>query len=177
MYLNSDDLLQDDAEVFTGSCAWGIAAESVSNVFPDEESWPNKYICPSSSFIRRSHLLYDTNLLHEQVGPRSRKTEAGRTRDRKILTWGAPTDDVHRRQICPVQLGDIPHVDHVGEMMFCHPDRERFDLAGPYRRDAIAHRSQRKAANPIKQRGHRQLYISMVHCGASSCSSGAAALL
>ncbi len=86
MYLNSDDLLQDDAEVLAGGSAWGLAAECVPDVFPDEESWPNKFICPSSSFIRRSHLLHDTDLFHEQVGPRPRKTEVGRAGDRDILT-------------------------------------------------------------------------------------------
>ena len=48
-----------------------------------------------------------------------------------ILARAAAADHVHRRQLRPVQFGDVPHMDHVGEMVFRYFDGKGFDLAGP----------------------------------------------
>lgn len=79
-YFNSDDLLQDGAEILPAG-----AAECEWHVFPHEESWPNKLICPASSLICRSHLLYHTNLLHEKAGPLASQAPVRGTRDREVL--------------------------------------------------------------------------------------------
>lgn len=80
-YFNADDLLQDGAEILPAG-----AAECEGYVFPHEESWPNNLICPSSSLICCSHLLYHTNLLHEQAGPLARQPQVCRIGYREILT-------------------------------------------------------------------------------------------
>lgn len=157
-YFNAHDLLQDGPEVLPL-----VTAEGEGHIFPDEKSGPNKLTCPSSSFICRSHLLHDTDLLHEQAGPLARQTQVGGIGYGEILTRAATADDVHRRQQGPVQPGDVPHMEHVGEVVFCHPDGERLNLAGPDRYNAIAHRRQGETANAIEERGHRQI-ISVFHC-------------
>ena len=74
-------------------------------------------------------------------------------------------------------MGDIPHMDHVGKVVFGHFDGEGFDLTGPQGRDAAADRRQREAANPIEEGAHRQHCIPS-GCGrASSRSNGSAVLL
>ena len=148
--INFADLLEDDPEVLP---LRGARAEGAGHVFPREESRSNKTSCSPSLHICRSHLLYDANLFHKKAGtgPRKPGTGSGHT---KILTRAAPADDVHWGQFGPVQLGDVPHVDHVGEAFFGHPDGERLDFAGPNGGDAVAHRSQRKAADPVEQAPH-----------------------
>ncbi len=74
-------------------CA-GIGA---GDVFPYAESWPNSVICPAKALIRISHLLYDSDLLHEEPG--ALPGESGScSRDGKILTGAAAADDVHGRE-------------------------------------------------------------------------------
>jgi len=99
-------------------------------------------------------------LLHEQAAPLARESGAFACHT-KVLTRAAACDDVHRRQLRPIQPGYIPDMEQVGESVFRHLDGKRFDLAGPYRRDAMAYGCQRKAADPIEQtaqldhHGHR----------------------
>ena len=68
MVLNSDDFFQDDAEVLPFGAAGGRAAEHAPNIFPHEVPWSYKLTCSSNSFILRSHLLYNTDLMHKKAG-------------------------------------------------------------------------------------------------------------
>ena len=68
-----------------------------------------------------------------------------------ILARAAPADDIHRRQLRPVQSGDVPNVEHLREMMLRYLDGEGLNLAGPQRSDALTHGGQREAANAVKQ--------------------------
>ena len=95
------------------------------------------------------HLLCDTDLFHEKAGTSARQTISGPGYT-EVLAWTAPADDVHRGQLRPVQLGDISHMDHAGEVLFGHLDGELLDLAGPDWGDAVAYRRQRKTADPVK---------------------------
>ena len=51
-------------------------------------------------------------------------------------------------------------MEHIGEVMFGHFDGKGFDLACPQRYDAISHRCQREAPNPIEQASHGQHSVS-----------------
>ena len=123
-------------------------------------------------YICRSHLLYDADLFHKQAGTGPREAGTG-ARHAEILARAAPADDVHRGQLGPVQLRDIPHVDHIGEVFLGHPDGERLNLAGPYRDDPIAHRRQREAADSIEQGAQGQHGASRTGPGGWPCSSSA----
>ncbi len=149
---NFTDLLEDDPEVLP---LWGARTECSWHIFPCEEAGSNKTSCSPSVYICRSHLLYNADLFHKQAGTGPRETGTG-SRHAEILARAAPADNIHRGQLGPVQLGDIPHMDHAGEVFLGHADRERLDLAGPDGSDSIAHRRQRKAADPVKQGAHGQ---------------------
>ncbi len=88
-------------------------------------------------------------MFHKKPGTGPCEAGTG-TGNAKILAWAATADDVHRGQVGPVQFGDIPHMDHAGEVLFGHLDGERLDLAGPDGGDPVAHRRQREAADPIE---------------------------
>ena len=148
MDFNLDDLLEDDPEVRASRVT---AAERSRHVLPAEPSGANRLACPPSSYIRIPHLLGHPDLLQKQPGPRAGQTGAGAGRHGQVLARAAPADDVHRRQLRPVQQGDVPHVEHLREMIFCHLDGEGLNLAGPQRSDTVPRRSQRKAANAVKQ--------------------------
>ena len=47
-------------------------------------------------------------------------------------------------------------MSHVGELRFRDFDGERLDFRCPQGRDPVPHRSQRKAADAVKQAAHRQ---------------------
>jgi hypothetical protein len=55
-----DGFFEDGAEV----CPF-VAAEGSGDVFPDHESGSNMDACPSITNVTLSHLLYDSDLLHE----------------------------------------------------------------------------------------------------------------
>ena len=148
---NFADLLEDDPEVLP---LRGARAEGSGHVFPCEEARSNKTSCSPSLHICRSHLLNNANLFHKKAGTGPRKPGTGSSHA-EVLTRAAPADDVHRGQFGPVQLGDVPHMDHVGEALPGHPDGERLDLTGPNGRDPIAYRRQRKAADSVKQTSKR----------------------
>ena len=79
-----------------------------------------------------------------------------------ILARAAPADDIHRRQLRPVQSGDVPNVEHLREMMLRYLDGEGLNLAGPQRSDALTHGGQREAANAVKQASHRRHMLRIV---------------
>ena len=161
---NFTDLLEDDPEVLP---LWGARAECSWHIFPCEEAGSNKTSCSPSVYIRRSHLLYNADLFHKQAGTGPCETGTGASYA-QVLTRAAPADDVHRGQFGPVQLGDIPHMDHVGEMFLGHADRERLNLAGPDGGDPIAHRRQGEAADAVEEGTHGQHGASMA--GPGGCS-------
>ena len=47
-------------------------------------------------------------------------------------------------------------MDHVWESELRYLNRKGFDLTGPYRGNAVMHRSQRETADSIKQTAHGQ---------------------
>ena len=146
--LDTDDFLDDRPEVLTV-----CGAEGSGDIFPNEVSRSNKVSWYVSLFIGFSHLLYNADLVHKKTGALSGKagTLAGHT---KILARAAAADYIHRRQLCSVQLCDIPHMDHIGESQFCHLNGKRFDFTCPYRHDTVMDRSQWKASDSIKKASH-----------------------
>ncbi len=153
--INFTDFLEDDPEVLAFRRP---RAERPRHIFPRQESWANRHTCPSSLYICRSHLLYDAYLFHKKPGTCSREARTG-PGHAEILTRAASADDVHRGQLCPIQLGDVPYVEHIGEVFFRHLDGERLDLAGPDGGDAVAHRRQREPADPIEEGAHGQRFF------------------
>ena len=89
-------------------------------------------------------------MLHKKAGAGARQT-GSRPGNTEILARGASADDIHGRQFRPVQLGDVPHMEHVGEVMLCHLNGKGFDFACPDRLDARPDRSEGEAANPIEK--------------------------
>ena len=67
-----------------------------------------------------------------------------------ILTRAAPTYDIYWWQLRTIEFCDIPDMNHIGEAQLGHLDRKGFNFARPHRSDAISHRRQRKAADPIE---------------------------
>ena len=57
---------------------------------------------------------------------------------------------------------------HVWEAEFRYLNGKGFDLTGPYRGNAVMHRSQRETADSIKQTAHRQHKLRIVHFRAST---------
>ena len=72
----------------------------------------------------------------------------------------------------PAQLGDVPLVIYAGETPLCHFHRERFDLTGPNRFDAVSGRSQREPTDAVKQapHGHRRRKLHTAHFDATACT-------
>ena len=125
------------------------------------------HICPSASNICISHLLRDPNLLHKKAGSLAVKTPT-RPGDRQILTRAAAADDVHGRQLGPIQFCDVPHMEHVGEMVFCDLNGKGFDLAGPEGCNSRPDCRQREAADPIEEAAQRRHMLRIVHSRASA---------
>ena len=73
------------------------------------------------------------------------------------MARAAPADDVHRRQLRAMQLSDVAYMDHAGKAQLCHLNGKCFDLRRPYRRDAVADRSQRESADTVEQAAHGDL--------------------
>ena len=46
----------------------------IKDVLPYHKSWPNIESCSASLYVCISHLLYQSDLFHEQTGTRPRKT-------------------------------------------------------------------------------------------------------
>jgi hypothetical protein len=94
-------------------------------------------------------------LFHKKAG-----TGAGQPGSRsghgQILTWAAAADDIHGRKLGATQLRNIPDVNHVREPQLRYLNGEDFDLARPYRHDAIADCRQWEASDPIEKASHRQ---------------------
>ena len=124
-FFNVEELLEDLLEVIPGG-----RTESTGHIFPASKSGSNSITCPSSFSISISHLPDYSYLLHEQTGSISRQacSCAGHT---QILAGAAATDNVHGRELRTVQLCDISHVKHVGEVNLGDLDRKGFNLAGP----------------------------------------------
>ena len=55
------------------------------------------------------------------------------------------------REIPPVQLCHIPQMRHIGKVALGDGDRGFFDLACPYRLNAVVKASQGKPADPIEE--------------------------
>ena len=53
------------------------------------------------------------------------------------LTWAAECHDVHRREFSAVELGHVPGVGHVREVLPRHQHAGRDDLACPQGRDIV----------------------------------------
>ena len=128
---DADDLLDDRPEVLAAR-----GAEDSGDIFPNEVSRSDKVIWYTPSFLSFPHLLYNAYLVHEQAGafPRKPPPLAGH---RQILAGAAPADDMDRRQLRAIQLCDIPCMDHAWEPYLCHLHGECFNLARPYRHDAV----------------------------------------
>ena len=56
-----------------------------------------------------------------------------------------------------VQLCDVAYMDHAGKAQLCHLNGKGFNLRRPYRRDAVADRSQRESADTVEQAAHGDL--------------------
>ena len=158
-FLNLEERFKDLPEVrarrFPSRFRVPPAGEAARHVFPDGESGPNMDTCPSMTFVFISHLLDDPDLFHKKAGAGAGQTGAGAS-DTEILARGAAADDIHRRELCPVQLCDVPYMDHVGEMVFRHLNGKGFDLAGPEGFDPRPDRREGKAADAIKEASHGQ---------------------
>ena len=145
-FFNVEERLKDRLKI---AAAWRSTAKRAEHIFPDGQSGPNSDTCPSTFSIRLPHFGNDTNLFKKQA-----RTFPGETfscpSKRGILTRAAPADDIHRGQFGPVQLGYVPHMDHVGEVFLGHADGKRLDLAGPNGDDPVPYRSQGKAADPVE---------------------------
>jgi hypothetical protein len=124
-FFNVEELLEDRLEVIPGG-----RTESTGHIFPASKSGSNSITCPSSFSISISHLPDYSYLLHEQTGSFSRQacSCAGHT---QILARAAAADNVHGRELCAVQLFDIPNVKHVGEVSLGDLDWKGFNLTGP----------------------------------------------
>lgn len=157
-FFNVDEFLEHRVEV-SALCA----GKGAGDIFPDAESWLNSDTCPSTTLLCISHLLYDPDLLHKKAGALSGKPGScsGHT---QILTRAAAADDVHGREPCAVQLRDVSHMEHVGEMGSGYLDGKGFDLAGPDRCDPTALRRQREASNSIKKASHGELHHFATAC-------------
>ena len=55
-------------------------------------------------------------------------------------------------------------MDHIGESKPGHFYRERFDLAGPYRNNAVVNSGQRESPDPVKQAAHGQRFHLATAC-------------
>lgn len=150
-FFNVDEFLEHRVEV-SALCA----GKGAGDILPDAESGPNSDTCPSTTLLCISHLLYDPDLLHKKAGALSGKPGScsGHT---QVLAWAAAADDVHGREPCAVQLCDVSHMEHVGEMGSGYLDGKGLDLAGPDRRDPTALRCQWEASDAIKKASHREL--------------------
>ena len=82
------------------------------------------------------------------------QTGTGAARDREVLTWTAPADDVHGRQVRAIELCNISDMNHVGEVCFCDFDGEWFDLTGPQGHNAVMDGRQREASYSIEKTSH-----------------------
>ena len=131
------------------------ALQHINDVLPCHKSWPNIESCSASLYVCISHLLYQSDLFHEQAGTRSGKTCpcAG---NRQILTWAAPADDVHGRQLRAIQLCDVTHMDHTWKALLRDLNGKGFNLRSPHRRNAAANGSQRKTTDAVKQASHSE---------------------
>ena len=56
-----------------------------------------------------------------------------------------------------MQLSDVAYMDHAGKAQLCHLNGKGFNLRRPYRRDAVADRSQRESADTVEQAAHGDL--------------------
>lgn len=110
--------------------------------------------CSTASLICIPHFFHNADLLHEQPGAFSGKTGSG-TGDRQVLARRTPGDDIHRGQFISFQLCNIPDMEHTGDSRFGYLYGKCFDLAGPYRFNAVAQAGQREASDPIKEAPQR----------------------
>lgn len=101
-------------------------------------------------------------MFHKKAGAGAGQT-GSRSSHTEILARAASADDVHGRQLRSVQLGDVPHMAHAGEMVFGHFDGEGFDLAGPQWLYAVADRREGEAADTIEQASHSKHFSSCPH--------------
>ena len=157
-FFNVDEFLEHRVE---GSAL--RAGKGAGDIFPDAESGPNSDTCPSTTFLCISHLLYDPDLLHKKAGALSGKT-GPRPGDRQILTGAAAADDVHGREPGTVQLCDVSHMEHIGEMGSGHLNGKGLDLAGPHRCDPAALRRQREASDAVEEAPHGELHHLATAC-------------
>ena len=86
---------------------------------------------------RIPHFLYDTHGLVEEAGLLPAKAPAVPDQG-KVLAGGAEGYHMDGRDLPPVQLRDVPQVQHVREVPLCDGDRGLLDLAGPHRAYAAA---------------------------------------
>ena len=153
--LNSDNFLQDNAEVLA---LWFSAGEGSGDVLPYHKSRSYRASCSPSKFIVCSQLLYYPDLLHEKAGTRTGKPGA-RSGDGEVLTRAAAADDVHGRQQRAIEFCDVPDVDHAGKVVFGYFDGKGFDFTRPQRHDAMSHRGQREAPDPIEEAAHCEHFL------------------
>ena len=62
---HSGRFLKDRPEILSSGLT---AGEGPWDIFPEHPSWANKLICPSTSYVRISHLLYDPDLVQKKAG-------------------------------------------------------------------------------------------------------------
>ena len=121
----------------------------INDILPRHESRSYIESCSASQFVCISHLLCKSDLFHKKAGTRTGQTGSG-SGHREILTRAAPTYDIYWWQPRTIEFCDIPDMNHIGEAQLGHLDRKGFNFACPHRSDAISHRRQRKAADPIE---------------------------
>lgn len=163
--LNADNFLNDRPEVLAVR-----GAEGSGDVLPNEVSRSNKVSWRTSLFIGFSHLLSNAYLFHEQAGAFSRQAPA-RSGDRQILARAASAEDVHGRQLCSIELGNVPDMNHIWKSGFCDFDGKGFNLGRPQRHDAVADSRQWEAPDPVEetpQRHHQVIPTVIVMAGASA---------
>ena len=128
----------------------------IRDVLPTHPVRPYVDALPATGFLCQPHFTHNAHLLHKEA-----RTRAGKTcpcaSNGEILTRAAPADDVHRRQLRATQLSDVAYMDHAGKAQLCHLNGKCFDLRRPYRRDAVADRSQRESADTVEQAAHGDL--------------------
>jgi hypothetical protein len=101
------DLREDRLEVFSS-----VAAEGPGDVLPDHVSRSNHVTCPSRSSVTFSHLLYYSDLLHEQTAAFAVKPGAF-TSYAQILARTTACNDVYDFNFIAFYLGYITVVFHV----------------------------------------------------------------
>ncbi len=160
---DADEAFEDAAEILPM-----LRGQSARHVFPHR---------PSRIFSIRTfpHFSNDAHGFVEK----SRTTAAqpaALSRDGKILTGRAESDNIHRFQIGAVQSVHVSVVFHFGQPFFRHADGKRLDLRSPDGYDSRHFSGKRKPADAIEKAAQCQFSAQVESSAVPSCTefSGAA---